>query len=426
MTQKPIPSSAGGFAIHLKCLPFLVLLLGAVITFQCPGLHAADPSRSVPRTWQDTVTSARGQMVYFHAWGGEQRNNDYLQWVADQVQSLYQIELQHVKIRDTASAVSRVLAEKQAGNTLNGAIDLLWINGENFASMRDNNLLYGPWAEQLPNFTLVNAPQYPEMRHDFSVPVEGYEAPWLRAHLVFYYDSAYLSAPPRSMRELLAWAIANPGEFTYPRPPDFLGSTFLKQALIELTRDPDVLQQPVSQSNFDAITAPLWQFLDDLHPKLLRQGRAFPANAPEMRRLLADGETLLAFSFNPNDPVNRVRQGELPESIRSYTMRSGTLANVSFVAIPFNATHKAAAQVVANFLLSPEAQLRAQDPDHLGSSSVLDTSLLNRTQQDAFRALTQKHPSALPESEQGNTLQEPHPDWMPALESAWMRRYGVN
>lgn len=377
-------------------------------------------------TWQNTVSRAQGQSVYFHAWGGEQRNNAYLAWVAEQIEAEFDIVLNHVKIRDTATSVSRVLAEKEAGNTENGAVDLLWINGENFASMKTNNLLYGPWAEQLPNFRLVNADANPEMRHDFSVPVEGYESPWLRAHLVFYYDSDYLEVPPRNMQELLRWARANPGEFTYPKPPDFLGSTFLKQALAELSTQPEALQQPVTETDFDAVTAPLWAFLDQLHPHLLRRGRTFPANGPEMRRLLADGETLLAFSFNPNDPVNRVQRGELPDSIRSYTMRTGTLANVSFVAIPFNATNPEAAMVVANFLLSPQAQLRAQDPEHLGSTSVLDPKMLTARQRQAFAAMTQSHPAALPEGERGNVLSEPHPDWMPALETAWMRRYGVN
>ena len=404
------------------------LLTNALKGMVCLTSFAAlfAPVHAQTEAWQDILNAAQGKTVYFHAWGGEQRNNDYLKWVAKRVDTEFGIELNHVKIRDTATSVSRVLAEMQAGNRENGAIDLLWINGENFASMKTNNLLHGPWAEQLPNFQLVNAVDNPEMQRDFSVPVEGYEAPWLRAHLVFYFDSDYLTEPPRSMAALLQWARTNPSEFTYPRPPDFLGSTFLKQALIELTDNLEALQQPVDPAIFDQVTRPLWEFLDQLHPHLLRAGRAFPANGPEMRRLFADGETLLAFTFNPNDPVNRVRRGELPDSTRSFTMTAGTLANVSYVAIPFNATNKSAAKVVANFLLSPEAQLRVQDPDHLGGNSVLDFSLLPTDQRERFTALGEAHPSALPESERNNTLPEPHPDWMPALESAWMQRYGVN
>jgi putative thiamine transport system substrate-binding protein len=320
--------------------------------------------------------------------------------------------------------VSRILAEKQAGNTDRGAVDMLWINGDNFASLKTNNLLFGPWAEQLPNFARVNADANPGVRFDFTLPVEGYESPWLRAHLVFYYDSAYISEPPANVAALLSWAQENPGEFTYPRPPDFLGATFLKQALLELVADSAPLYLPVQETSFATITAPLWQYLDALHPLLLRQGRSFPANGPELRRLMADGEIALALSFNPTEAVNSVLRNELPDSVRTYVPDRGTLANVSFVAIPFNASYKAAAMVTANFLLSPEAQLRAQNPQYPVGMPVIDLSMLTAQEQAQFVASRQSHPSAPPLMSGQQQLQEPHPSWVEALEQAWIARYG--
>ncbi len=41
-----------------------------------------------------------------------------------------------------------------------------------------------------------------------------------------------------SAAALLAWSKAHPGRFTYPKPPQFHGSSFLKQILLELTPDP--------------------------------------------------------------------------------------------------------------------------------------------------------------------------------------------
>lgn len=405
----------------IRMLTVLLLVVTSVTMAQPHPLSGSYPD---PAHWQTVEQEARGQALYFYAWGGEQRTNDYLAWVAGELARDYNIRMTHVRLADTADAVARVLAEKQAGNTTRGAVDLLWVNGENFASLKSNDLLFGPWAETLPNFALVNADANPDVRNDFTVPVEGYESPWLRAHLVFYFDSAYVQTPPDSVASLLHWARQHPGEFTYPRPPDFLGTTFLKQALLELATDRSVLYQPVEQSNFAQVTAPLWAFLDNLHPLLLRQGRAFPSNGPELRRLLADGEIALAMSFNPTEAVNAVRRGELPVTVRTHVPTGGTLANVSFVAIPFNATHKAAAMVAANFLLSPAAQLRAQDPDYLGSTAVLDTTMLTQQQQAAFAATRQAHPSAAPLLDEIPALQEPHPSWMDALEQAWLARYG--
>lgn len=377
-----------------------------------------------PANWPAVLAEARGQELFFYAWAGEQRTNEYLSWVAAELQREFDIHMTHVRLSDTAEATARVLAEKQAGNLASGAVDLLWINGENFASMKANGLLFGPWSEQLPNFALTNPERYPDVRLDFTETVDGLESPWLRAHLVFYYDSEWVSPPPDTMAGLLDWVQQHPGEFTYPQPPNFLGTTFLKQALLELTPDTHALYAPASDSDMAQVTAPLWDFLDALHPHLLRQGRSFPTTGPALRQLMMDGDISLALSFNPTEAVNSVRRGELPDSVRTHIPQNGTLANVSFVAIPFNATHKAAAMVAANFLLSPAAQLRAQDPAHLGSTAVIDVSLLDAEQQRLFEQTRQSHPSGPPAGPLNKTLSEPHPSWMPILEREWLQRYG--
>ncbi|MFQ3787986.1 ABC transporter substrate-binding protein [Halomonas sp. A29] len=373
--------------------------------------------------WQTVLDEARGQTVYWHAWAGDTRINDYLDWVKRRVRDEHGIELVHVKIDDTGSAVSRVLAEKQAGNHEGGNVDLIWINGENFATMKESELLFGPFAERLPNFALTHPEHNPEIVTDFTLPTEGFESPWGKAQITFYYDAEEIAeAPPSSMSELLAWAEANPGRFTYPRIPDFLGSTFLKQALIAVTEDTEALYVPVKPSDFEAVTAPLWDYLDALHPHLWRSGRQFPANGPELRRLMGDGELALAFTFNPAEPAAAVANFELPESTRSYVLDGGTLGNVHFVAIPYNSPHRAGAMVVANFLLSPEAQARKQDLSVWGDPTVLDVTRLDEDDRARF-AQASDNPALLEPEALAETLPEPHPSWMTALQEAWQARY---
>tara|TARA_R110001592_G_scaffold53380_3_gene163678 strand:- start:2366 stop:3550 length:1185 start_codon:yes stop_codon:yes gene_type:complete len=374
--------------------------------------------------WEQVLREARGQTVYFDAWAGDPQINSYIAWAAQQLQSLYGVEVSHVKLSDTAEGVSRVLAEKLAGNDQEGTVDLLWVNGENFATMKGNGLLFGPWAEQLPNFALVDADNHPEMREDFTIAVEGYEAPWTRSQLVFYYDSATVENPPRDMRELLQWTQSNRGQFTYPRPPVFLGSTFLKQALLELAVDSAPLYRPIDQAKFDSITAPLWEFLDALHPQLLRSGRSFPGGGTELRRMMGDGEISLALSFSPSEANAGIIAGELPPTVRSYVPSAGSIGNVSFLAIPFNAQAKAGAMVLANFLLSAQAQAHAYDPEIMGSATVLSMEMLSAQERALFESIEAGPASLTPEA-LGNTLREPHPDWMGALERAWVERYGA-
>lgn len=367
--------------------------------------------------WAKIEADAKGQTVYFNAWGGSEATNAYIGWVAQQVKSRYGVELRHVKVTDTAEVVKRVQTEVAAGRRTDGSVDLMWINGENFRNLKQGGLLFGPWAEALPNWGAVDLNK--PVRSDFSVPTEGYEAPWGTAQLTFIADKAKTPVPPRSAADLLTFAKANPGRVSYPKPPDFHGTTFLKQALIELAPDRKVLQAPVSSPSFATATGPLWAYLDQLHPALWRSGKAFPANAAEMHRMLADGELRLSLTFNPNEAANLIATRQLPATAYSFGFTGGTIGNVHFVGIPVNAKAQAGAQVVANFLLSPEAQARKADIAVWGDGSVLDVNKLPAATQAALRKTA---PGALVEAVP--TLAEPHASWVEALETEWLKRYG--
>jgi len=244
------------------------------------------------------------------------------------------------------------------------------------------------------------------------------------AQLVSVRDTAVLPEPPKSVPALLEWARANPGRFTYPQPPNFLGTTFLKQALIALNDDRAALEKAVEPEAFDRMTAPLWRYLDALHPLLWRQGRVFPANGPDQRRLLNDGEIDISLAFSALEAASSIEAGLLPATARVYALDGGTIGNANFVAIPFNTKAKEAAMVVADFFLSPEAQARKLDPKHWGSYTVLDLNKLSAEQRAAFDTVP-KHPAAPELGALGPALPEPHPSWMERIEKEWARRYAA-
>ena len=369
------------------------------------------------------VEKANGQQVYLNAWGGDDKINAYIKWVSDRVNADYGITLEHVKLNDTAAAVSRILAEKTAGRDTDGSVDMLWVNGENFASMMRADLLQpNDWVTSLPNWRYTDANELPAIMLDFAVPTKGREVPWGRAQLVFFHDSAYLANPPKSANALKAYISTNPGRFTYPQPPDFIGVSFLKQLLIELTDANDALYAPVDEADFDAVTAPLWQYLEDINPNLWRGGNAYPQNYPAMRELVSDGELDIYIAFNPADASSAIARGELQDTVRSYVHDKGTLANVHFLAITFNSDASEAARVVANFMLSPEAQLRKADPEIWGDPSVLSMGKLSSSDKAAFDALP-KGVATLSPADLAKTLAEPHPSWVPMLEKAWQERF---
>lgn len=385
---------------------------------------AADPD---PAKWQDVLEEARGETVYFNAWGGAENINAYLEWAGAEMEKRFGVKVVHVKLDDTANAVAKVIAEKAAGKDDGGTVDLIWINGENFASMKQQQLLFAPgWADRLPNWKFVDVEDKPTIETDFTIPTEGLESPWGMAKLVFFHDAAKTDADdlPESASQLLKWAEKNPGRFSYPQPPDFTGLSFLKQVLSEMVADRTVLHKPVNKSSFEDVAAPLFKYLDALNPLLWRGGKAFPQNYPAMKQLLADGEVDIIFAFNPGEASSAIASGELPDTVRPFVFPAGTLANTHFVAIPYNAAAKAGALVLADFLMSPEAQARKQDPNVWGDPTVLAVSKLSPDDQKRFRKLELGIGTPKPE-ELGPAIDEPHPSWMERLEVEWKRRYGA-
>lgn len=376
----------------------------------------------VKAEWRDILDAARGQVVYWNAWGGDARTNAFIAWAGRETERRFDVEIRHVKLASTSEAVARVVSEKAAGLSEGGSVDLIWLNGPNFLAMKSQGLLHGPFVADMPAARFLDLTEGAPATLDFTEPVEGMESPWRLAKFVFIHDSEHAPNPPRSMAEMPAWAAAHPGRLTHPQPSDFMGATFLKQALLELAPDQGALLQPVTEESFAAATAPLWAWYDELRPHLWRGGESFPASEPAQMQLLSDGEVDIAMSFDPASAAAGVASGLLPESARVYAPEGGSIGNVSFVAIPFNAAHKEGAVVVANFLLEPATQAHMQNIDVLGSFSVLDHAKLDAEAKAAFDALPTAPALPAPGS-LGETLPEPHASWMTRLTEEWARRY---
>ncbi|MBT4289569.1 MAG: ABC transporter substrate-binding protein [Prolixibacteraceae bacterium] len=389
----------------------LIVLLGALLSINAQA-----------NEWENITNSSKGQTVYFNAWGGSEAINDYIRWAGKQVKKRYGLTIKHVKVTDVGDVISRIIAEKAVNRNSAGSVDLIWINGENFRSLKDNHLLFGPFLQKLPNYQLVDFENKPTILSDFTTPVENMEAPWGMAQLIFMYDASQVTNYPKNMKDLLIFAKKHPGKITYPAPPSFYGTTFLKQVLLEMAEKKYPLYHPVKDANFEATTAPLWKFLDQLHPFMWRKGKAFTSGAPEMKQLLNDREILISLSFNPNDASNAIASGELPETIRTYIHDQGTIGNTHFVAIPFNSDAKEGAMVFANFLMSPEAQLKKSIPKIWGDPTVLNVNKLSVKDKKAFSQLP-LGVATLSSIELKKVLLEPDTSWVAALEKAWQRRY---
>jgi putative thiamine transport system substrate-binding protein len=386
------------------------------------GLAALSPlflKNAFAADWSAIEAEAKGQEVYFNAWAGADNINAYIAWVGEQVQKRYSVKLNHVKITDTAEVVKRVRDEVASGKA-DGSVDLVWINGENFRVMKSEKLLFGPFSESLPNYSFVDVVGKPTTKQDFTESVDGLESPWGMAQFTFFGDGGKISTPPKSMVEFAAFAKANPGRVTYPAPPDFHGTTFLKQVLEEVTADHSVFANPVDEKAFAELAKPWLSYLDEIRPSLWREGKQYPKSQVEITQMVADGELLIGLTFNPNEPANLVAAGTLPKSTIAWQHAGGTIGNSHFVGIPVNAKAKAGAQVVANFLLSAEAQARKNDLKIWGDPTVLDLTKLSGDDAKQFSAI----PVPGSVTFAGPAILEPHGSFVALIEAAWLGHYG--
>ena len=385
----------------------------------------ADGASLMNKSWDQIVETAKGGEVNWFLWGGADHINQYVtEYVGGVLKDEYDITLNRVPLTDTAAAVNTVLSEKESGVNDKGTVDMIWINGENFKTMKQGDMAWCGYLDKLPNNKLVNWNNQ-AIANDFGVPVDGCESPWNRAHSVFAYDTATMAKPPMSIGELIEWIKANPGMFTYPAPPDFTGSAFVRHVFYYAAGGAENLLGPFDQAKYDAAATKAWKILNDLEPFLWREGKTYPANPSALTQLFANTEIAIYFNYNPANIAKEVTNGVFPETVRTYRMDDGNIGNTNYTIIPYNSPNKAAALVLQNVLLSGEAQLEKAKPEVWGTNPGIEMDRTASAILAAFNAI-EKHPAAIPMDNTDGALPELQGGWIKAIEKGWIENVGTN
>jgi putative spermidine/putrescine transport system substrate-binding protein len=359
---------------------------------------------------------ARGSQVRWYMYGGWAHVNTWVDtYVAGELRKRYDIELVRVPM-DAGVFVNKLLNEKAAGRQ-KGNIDLLWINGENFKNSKQAGLLFGPFSHKLPNVEQVVDPD--SVAFDFGYPVEGYEAPFGRAQFVFEYDTAKAGTPPKTVAALKEWVRANAGRFTYPEPPDFTGSAFIRQVFYAVTGGHEQYLAGWDADLFARQSSLLWDWLNDIEPFLWQKGRTYPKDSAFLDTLFSRGEVALGMSYHPPHAQNKILEGSYPDSVRTFVMADGSIYNTHFTAIPFNGPNKAGAMVLANFLISVDAQLSKYSPVHWGDFPALDQNRLSPEDQKRFQAVDLGPATLRPDQLEPVAVPEIPSTYLEALEQGW-------
>ena len=397
-------------------------LVGLALLAAACAAPTAEPAEGSTsgRSWNEILSEAQGQVVDLWMYGGDDRGNAYVDDVLTPAAADAGVTLRRVPVADTKEAIRRILAERAAG-TDEGEVDLVWVNGDNFATGRQAGAWLCDWSASLPNMQYV-ADDDPLVAEDFGVGVDGCEAPWHKAQFTLVYDEARVEDPPTTFPELLDWARAHPGRFTYPAPPDFTGSVFVRQALYAVSGGAEQVPTAYDEQAFDELTPDLWDALDELAPSLWREGSTYPRDSVALDRLYADGEVDMTMTYGPATLTELVADGTFPETTRVLTLEEGTVGNASFLGIPVTAGDQAGAMVVANLALSPSQQAIKADPGVWGQFTVLDLDLLESDQRARFDALPAS--PVVPPYEELSRGADPElsSDWVGPLDEGWRRQ----
>ena len=367
--------------------------------------------------WDSVLADADGQTVQLWMYGGDDQGNAYVDDILAPAVAEYGVTLERIPVTDTRDALNRVFTELQADRS-DGTVDLIWVNGDNFRTGKEADAWLCGWTDLLPSMAGTNA-EDPLLQSDFGTPVDGCEAPWHKAQFTLAYNADAIPDPPTTLAGVLEWAEAHPGRFTYPAPPDFTGSVFVREVLASVSGGSDEVPATYSEEAFDELTPELYERLRALAPSLWRGGDTYPANEAELGQLFADRQIDITMTYGPATLTDLVADATYPPATTVLALEEGTVGNASFLGLPANSDSIAGAMVVADVALSVEQQVAKAQPDVWGQFTVLDLDGLSESDRARFDALPDSDVVPSYDILSRNAHGELAAEWVPALDEGW-------
>ena len=400
-------------ALALACLMVLLASCGG-------GKTAGDPLADkdvADMSFEEMKQAARGTTVTFYGWGGDELLNQWLDDVfAPRMKEKYDITMERVPM-DIDQVLSQLSGEIQAGEE-DGSIDMIWINGENFQSAKENGMLYGPFADRLPSFQDYIDVSSEDVTLDFAYPIEGYEAPYGKAQMVLIADTAVTPDLPHDTDELMQFVKDHPGKVTYPALPDFTGSVFVRNVIYDICGYEQFLDMEPDKQTVKAAIEPALEYLRQLNPYLWNEGRTFPESSTAVDNMFADGELVLNMTYEAYSPTVKIENGTYTPTTQTFQFDKGTIGNTNFMAIAANSGNKAGAMVAINEMMTPEVQ--ADRYRVLKVLPVVDYEKLSDGQKAAFDAV-ELGAGSIPQDELlAKRLPEMPAELVPVIEQIWL------
>lgn len=377
-------------------------------------------------------TEAKVNLYY---WGGSDPLNVWMDSVVTPAMAELGVTLNPVRITGTKDAVDLVLAELGSGKKVGeGSVDAIWLNGENFSTLKKQDALFGAFAPLLPNAKNIewneSDPRSLLNLRDFGVTTGGAEMPWSGEQYVCAVNADRVTADqvPHNFDDLQTYLTANPGKFIYVKPPHYLGNTFVQETIY--AHNPDGTGAAPFQQSIDELGAaelarlitPGLEYLKAVEPLLLGgQGGAprYPEDGAALDGMFLNGEVNFDCKFGLYAVATGLTQGTYPAAAQEFIFPEGNMIkNKNYIAIPANAPNPAAALVLADYMTTVPAQISKLQMT--GMPAGIDPWLLSAEDAEALAAASPGHTGVTGADLDANIAPDTNATLVDVIEATWL------
>lgn len=393
----------------------LLTMLCIILTISLVGCSKSATSNTnvknvLDSSYEEILESAKGSTVSFYGYGGNEVMNKWFDsYIIPEMKKRYDITVKRVGM-NIDEILNQLLSEKQANNA-KGVIDVVWINGENFKTAKENELLLGAFVDKLPNFEKYVDITSEDVITDFGTDVDKMEAPWGKAQFALVANKSKVTTEIKNAEELKDFVKANPGKFTYPALPDFTASAFVRNIIYDIVGYENVKDLPEDEVKVKEAIQPAIDYLNEIKPYLWNKGTTYPATISQLDNMYSDNEVYFTMTYAPNELLGRIDNGEFSKDTVALEFDKGNISNTHFLTIPKNSQNQAGAMVLIDFLMSIDAQGAKTDTKNWGDTTVLDMDKVPSEEKSKFSE-TVTIEKSVPELKAG---------LVPIIEKIWTR-----
>ena len=351
----------------------------------CSSNSAKNTEDILNKDQKEIEKLAKGSTVNFYGWGGNEVLNKWFDtYVIPNMKEKYDISVKRVGM-DIDTIMNKLLSEKKLQND-NGNIDVFWLNGENFKSAKDNDLLFGPFTSKIENYEKYVDTKSKDITTDFGTPVDNMESPWGKATFTVFKNGEKVENQITDTKSLKEAIMKNPGKFTYPAPPDFTGSAFVRNIIYDTVGYEKVANLPEDEKQVKEAIQPAINYLNEIKPYLWNKGKTYPSTIAQLNNMYSDNEVYFSMSYSPNEVKGKIDSGEFNKNTQFINFDKGNISNTHFLAIPKNAKNKAGSMVLINYLTSIDAQASKSNPKNWGDMTILDLNKVPSEDRSKFKS----------------------------------------